>query len=514
MKTILLTLFLLSAAAIRWLRWVALVQQKEYRLDRLQSFLVLPEGRLEILRILPKLADFSRTGLKRPRLTARALVVAGLSLFLMITFILTINWFFPFMINGWQRLLLIAISFGLMIVFTPMFVLLSALPTVWLAELRTLLELWRARRIFQLAKPKVVGITGSYGKSTAKHLLNQVLARKYKVFATPRSYNARFSVAASIVSGYQGEELAILEYGAYSRGEIAELAGWLPPNLAVITGLAPQHLALFGNLENIVAAKAELVKALPTEGTVYYNAADPGAKQIVDRGVTSTAQLPSLGASDTPSKRRVVACDIAQTGISNVKINHLGQLSFSFGKRQVQTQLVGKHFLTTVALVIKIAQDFGIEESEIASALEAFVPVGYMMTSYELANGTLVIDDGGTSNPAGFAAALTLVQELGRQDITLITPGIVDLGKASASEHQQLARLARKSVKKILHVGQDGAREFAEVFDHDYIDDASAIEATLSQLNSSDLLLIEGKMPGWVDVVINRLKARGEPQQL
>jgi UDP-N-acetylmuramoyl-tripeptide--D-alanyl-D-alanine ligase len=503
MKTILLLLFLLSGTVIRYLRWLALVQQKEYRADRLWAFLSTVEGLKELIRILPARSDFTRTGLKRPRPTARMIVVTVFSFSLLLLFFLLANLLSPWMANGWQRIFTFVSSVGMAVVLMPVFVILGTLPTVLLAEARTLWELRQARKTLLSSQVKIIGITGSYGKSSTKHILRHILAQQTSVFATPRSYNARFSVAASVVEGYSGQKIAILEYGAYSKGEIAELAGWLPPDVAIITGLAPQHLALFGSLDAIVKAKSELVKALPKEGVVYYNAADLGAKSIVDAGLLARGD-----------QLQTIACYADKVDITKPALDATGKLTFYLAAEHVQTQLVGMHYLEAIALAVTVARSEGISNMTIIKALETFRPGEYMTTSYQLKNGALVIDDGGTSNPTGFIAALNLAKKLNKnRQLTLISPGIVDLGAESAKIHREIAEMGREEAQKILHVGQDGKQQFQALFKSDYYDDQEVIVDILSRLNEESLLLIEGRMPGWVLKTLEGLRVEAEQSQ-
>ena len=118
----------------------------------------------------------------------------------------------------------------------------------------------------------VVGITGSYSKTTTKNVLNQILQVKNKTFVTPESYNNRLGIAKAINENFQNEdEVAIIEMGTYSNGEIREICSWVRPHIAVITGIAPVHLERMKSLENILDAKSEIVELA---GSVVINGDD------------------------------------------------------------------------------------------------------------------------------------------------------------------------------------------------------------------------------------------------
>ncbi len=118
----------------------------------------------------------------------------------------------------------------------------------------------------------VVGITGSFGKTTTKEILSTILAKKYKVLSPPQSYNTLFAVAQIIKEQLKEDhEIFLVEMGAYRRGEIAELCRMVKPKIGILTGIANQHLERFGTQENIIKAKYDLIESLPPDGLAVFN---------------------------------------------------------------------------------------------------------------------------------------------------------------------------------------------------------------------------------------------------
>lgn len=197
--------FLLSALAtpffvVRWFRWLAIVQQKEYRFDRLRAFLRSDEGKYELKRVLPKLSDFSRTGLKRPKPTARVLLVALLSgLTLLSQFSLSIS---SSITPGEVMPSLLVWGTGIVVAYLilPITVIADSIPTMLLSALATWNTLRRAKQKIESGQPKIIGVGGSYGKTSTKHLLHHFLKQKLTVFVTPKSFNNKLSVAQSIIA--------------------------------------------------------------------------------------------------------------------------------------------------------------------------------------------------------------------------------------------------------------------------------------------------------------------------
>ena len=125
-----------------------------------------------------------------------------------------------------------------------------------------------AKKRIRNLKPKIIGITGSYGKTSTKYILNQILSKEYNVLMTPNSYNTPMGIC-KVIRGEltSAHEFFIVEMGAYKRGDIKELCQLAPPEIGILTAVGPQHLERFKSLENTAKAKYELIEALPTDGT-------------------------------------------------------------------------------------------------------------------------------------------------------------------------------------------------------------------------------------------------------
>lgn len=492
MKTTLAVVFFLTSFFIRSLRWLGILQQKEYRLDRMLLFLSSTEGMQELLRFFPQKSDFSRSGLKRPKLTPRSLLLTLIFIVLTaIYFKVAINFGASYLLNWyphpfWYTFIMILLVMVVYLVTIPLFVLASVLPTVVLAHLQTYKRLLQAQKLIQAHKPTVIGITGSYGKTSTKILLAHILEKKYSVFMTPKSYNTKYSVAQSVVTGYKGEKIAIIEYAAYRKGEIRELAKWIRPQIALITGLTKQHIGLFGSLAEIISAKAELVASLPENAEVICNLYDEQTRQIFDAGsVKNKAKLIAVNA------------EYEKVRLEKVRLNTEGKLQFEWNGTTVKTQLIGEQYIEAVHLAIVTALRFKMEQQEIVSAIESFIPDDKFVLSYNLNSGVRVVDDGDTSNPKGFAAIISLTKTIGAQKKVLITPGIVDLGADSKEIHLELAKQARKVFDQVVFVGEAGKQEFTEVFGSELLTQSEQLAEVISSLDSNDLIIIEGRMPSW-----------------
>ena len=488
MKTLSFIFLITIAFFIRWLRWIAIVQQKEYRLDRLWLFLASPEGRQDFWRLLPKRKDFNRTGLKRPKRTARVAVVSVTSSLLLGC----IAWVFVLLpIQGFWSWVVATILVGAVIyIVLPLLIIVSAVPSSLLSFLLTQHQLRSAQAKIHKSRPLIIGITGSYGKTSTKLLVSHVLSIKYQTFTTPKSYNTRYSVAKAINRNFNGEEIAILEYGAYTKGEIKFLAEWFPPQIAIITGLTLQHVGLFGDIASIIQAKSELVRAVPEEGAVFCNSADEGAHQIC--------------AKYRNRQHIAYSGDKSSVSLEKVCLNDRGQFCFSWKSKKIQTQLIGIHYRSAVEAAIAIGTHFGISDKEIITALESFEPTNNFVQLKTGGNTSLVIDDGGTANARGFSAALDLLswyKSKGYKTV-IITSGIIDLGRWADEVHQELATQALPVTDTLVYLGTEGKDIFSQVFNQEIITDKDDLTAFIKQVDPKTVVLIEGRVPSWVHQVL------------
>jgi UDP-N-acetylmuramoyl-tripeptide--D-alanyl-D-alanine ligase len=463
---------------IRGLRWLAIVQQKEYRWDRLKIFLTSQEGSKDFWTLWPPKQWLSRTGLKRPVRTSRILIIT-----LLVTFVLILV--ASILINLGNFLLLVVLL-AITYLFLPLLIMFSLAPTVIVAQLVTHFTLKRAQQKILAGQPLVIGITGSYGKTSTKLLLAHLLSKKYSVFATPKSYNTRYSVAKAILDNYQNQQIAVIEYAAYTQGEIKTLAQWFKPQIAVITGLAAQHLELFRSITNIIQAKAELIKALPANAPVFCNAADQGATKICQAGHAKSLINYSGSASDVELK--------------HVGLTNQGTLTFVWHGHTIVTKLVGLHYQNNAAGAIAVAEHLGVSELDIVQGLQSFQPSNAFTQIKQGIHQSLLIDDGGTTNPTGFEAALQLIKVFKRQNYKtiLITAGIIDLGSDTSSIHQDLAIKAEPVVDEVWYLGVDGLNEFQQKFGQRLLNQKSGILNRLKNIDQNSAILIEGKLPLWM----------------
>lgn len=274
----------------------------------------------------------------------------------------------------------------------------------------------RAKAKLAASKIKVIGITGSYGKTSTKKILTDILSVKYRVLSTPRSHNTPLGIALSVNAAALDEyDIFIAEMGARHLGDIDELCGICPPDYSLITGICPQHLESFGSEENIVKAKAEILAHTKEKTVIAADCYDLFAAYAC--------------AKERESCLSDVVCDCTGTAFT---------LTLGGQSKRVKTVLLGAHAAHNVALAAQLAFSLGMDLDEIAAAVEKLDYIEHRLQLIQ-SNGVNILDDGYNSNVKGAAAALDVLRSFGGRKI-VVTPGLVELGVLETSENKELGK--------------------------------------------------------------------------
>jgi len=353
----------------------------------------------------------------------------------------------------------------------------------------------KARQRLEAVNPIVIGIAGSYGKTTTKAAVAAVLSAKYKVLATPESYNTLLGVTRTINEQLADDtEVFIVEMGARHPGDIAEICELVHPKLGIITRLGPQHMEYFKTPETIVSAKTELARSLPADGIA-----------IVDADGFS-AFAPPLGWAARTVRVSARAGSGAEAILGDIAVSGEGttfSVTRADGSRvEATTRLLGRHAAFNSSLAVVAGLELGVDPIAIRSGLALLAPVEHRLQVVRN-DSVVVIDDAFSSNPDGFAAALEVLGSFPGRRI-LITPGMIELGDQAVPAHIKIAELAAETCSVIMLVGRAYPDEFAQTirdtgFPADSLhltaslDEASAILATI--IGPGDVVLFENDLP-------------------
>lgn len=274
----------------------------------------------------------------------------------------------------------------------------------------------RAKRKLAEKSPTVIGITGSFGKTTAKNILRGMLSAKYSVAATAGSFNTPMGVCKTINNELGDEQYLIVELGARYKGDIKELCDIVSPEYGIITAVGDMHLETFKNRECVADTKFELASALPESGLIVLNGYNSDCAALESR--------------DTLCKKVTVGGD---NGVSyrNLKIDGHGtnfELIINGVSYPITTALLGAHIAELTCVCAAVAEACGVSGEDIAAAVSALPAVEHRLMLVPSADSSVtVIDDAYNSNPVGAKNALDVLNCFDAKKI-IITPGFVELG--------------------------------------------------------------------------------------
>ncbi len=313
----------------------------------------------------------------------------------------------------------------------------------------------RARKVLHDVNPKVIGITGSYGKTTTKNFLRDILNGRYKAYATPKSYNTMMGVCIALnndVANDYSIDYFISEMGAYVEGEIKRICDLTPPDISIVVDIGPQHLERFGSLENIATAKYEIIKGLRPDGLGIFNYDNAYVRSMFERGyppkrIAVSKQVDAN--SVTNGIPRFVASSITETlnGLTFAVTDTTTQQSELF-----TTTVVGEHNVMNILLATAVAVHEGMSLSEVARRVSSLQPAESRLVRQADERGIVIINDAYSANPVGIVGALQVLGMYSGRRV-LITPGMIELGDLHEVENQKLGILAAQHATDIVLVG-------------------------------------------------------------
>jgi UDP-N-acetylmuramoyl-tripeptide--D-alanyl-D-alanine ligase len=313
-----------------------------------------------------------------------------------------------------------------------------------LIALQELAAWWRDR-----SAVRVVGITGSTGKTIAKEVVADVLARTRSVLRNEGNLNSETGLPMTLLRLEPEHEVAVLEMSMYTEGEIARLAEIARPEVGVVLAVHPTHLERAGSIEAIARAKAELPAALPRDGLAVLNADDP---RVASMSSLTAAEVRTYGLS---AGAQVRAEEIASLGLAGTTF----ALRTPWGTRRVRSAMPGRHLVPHALAAVAVAERFAVPLDEVEAALAAGSNADHRMTITEAASGATVVDDTYNASPVSVSAALDFLAE------TPIGPGrhryavlgdMLELGPEEERLHREIGSRAARIVDGLLAVGERG----------------------------------------------------------
>jgi len=459
-----LIVFQLCSASLFFI-W--LVQLKEYRWDRLKTHFETLTGKRQLLDNF-NLLKWPRTVF--PRMTMRGILVLIIVFFSQyyIFFIFLEHLYSFFLIIPKTLLLASFLSFCFLLWLAPWLAVLgAAISKVICFPWEWLVYKLASNKLETAANLKIVAIAGSYGKTATKEIISFLLEENFQVLKTPLNCNTKLGISLFLLKNLEPKhQFLVVEMGAYKKGEITSICNLIKPQIGLLTGINKQHLALFGSLKKIMAAKYELINCLPPEGLALFNGQD---KQVL---------------------RLAAQCQ---------------QEKIIYGREKVvyKTGLVGNWHQQAIQAGLILGQRFQISKKKMISRLVKMKNFPLGLAVKEGKGGVTVIDDSYSANPTGFLTALGFLnQQKGREKI-LISPGIIELGKASVGIHQKIGRKAGQICDLIILTKVDfqqpicqGVKKNRQPASVKVIEKPEDImEKINKKLTKNNLVLLEGRQP-------------------
>ena len=304
------------------------------------------------------------------------------------------------------------------------------------------------RRLGEVA-PLVIGVTGSFGKTSTKFAIASIVGEPGTVLATPDSFNTPLGLTRAVNEMLSDEHrFFVAEMGAYREGEIAELVRLVNPTVGVLTAIGPAHLDRFGSMDAIRRGKYEIVTGLPDDGTAVMNVDDPEVRALADR--TTNVPVVRYGI-DAEGKPDITARDISVTaeGTSFTIVDARDGSSV-----EAKTRLLGRHAIGHVLAGVAVAVVVGRRLDELGPRIASLEPVEHRLQLIEGTGGVTVIDDAFNSNPQGAAAALEVLASIPAKRKVVVTPGIIELGPLQAEENERFGEHAATVADTVIFVAK------------------------------------------------------------
>ncbi|MCL1964632.1 MAG: UDP-N-acetylmuramoyl-tripeptide--D-alanyl-D-alanine ligase, partial [Firmicutes bacterium] len=308
------------------------------------------------------------------------------------------------------------------------------------------------RRLDAMPELIKIGITGSYGKTSAKFMLETILSEKYRVLATPGSFNTSMGVTKIIREQLAPDhQVFIAEMGARHRGDIRLLCRLVRPRYGILTSVGPQHLETFHTQENIASEKFELARAIPADGAMVFGA---------DGGLCEALYEKYGGAKHLAGQR----AEGLGLQAKDIEVGPLGsRFTLTDGETEArcQTKLLGSHNISNLLLACTLARVLGMELETISRGVSKAKPVEHRLELLGGGNGVTVIDDAFNANPVGANAALDVLAGFEGRRI-IVTPGFVELGAEEEAYNRAFGEYMMGRVDIAVLVGRRHTAPIAE----------------------------------------------------
>jgi len=343
----------------------------------------------------------------------------------------------------------------------------------------------------------VIGITGSFGKTSTKFILGTILEEKFKVLNTPESFNTPMGLSKVINNLLNDEhEVFIAELGARNIGDIKEVSELVQPEIGVLTSIGPTHIETFKNIDNIMKTKYELIEELPTDGIGIFNYDNEYIRKLADK----TFKEKILYGLENIENLDIYA--------ENIQVSELGS-TFTVKDKDgnlidCKTKLLGRHNIYNILAGVAVAKSLGLSFEQIKNGIGKIEPIPHRLNIINPGTGIIIIDDAFNSNPIGAKAALEVLSQFKEGRKIIITPGMVELGTMEEEANKEFGINISKVCDYVILVGENRTKPIYEgLMEVNYNKDNIFIVNTLDEATvyiqklarPKDIVLFENDLP-------------------
>ena len=340
---------------------------------------------------------------------------------------------------------------------------------------------------------KVIGITGSYGKTTTKFILTRILSEKFNTVCTPQSFNTPMGVVRTVREMLKPQtEIFVCEMGAKNVGDIKEICDIVTPDIAMITSVGAQHLETFKSVDNVFKTKFELADAVAANnGKCFVNG---DSDEIIKR--INQDNFSVYGTNDK--------FDFSAENISYGKNGSQFDVTLGGEKLTLTSRLLGMHSIINIVGAVGIAHTLGVSNDDIKFAVASLKPYEHRLEMKSSVNGSIMIDDAYNANPEGSIEAVRVLGSFDGMKKVIITPGLIELGSKEYECNRRLGLEAAGICDIIILVGKkrskplsDGVNSTEFNKDNLFVVNSfmEAMEVYTRYADSNTVLLIENDLP-------------------
>jgi UDP-N-acetylmuramoyl-tripeptide--D-alanyl-D-alanine ligase len=353
------------------------------------------------------------------------------------------------------------------------------------------------RRLRDRPDLTTIGVTGSYGKTSTKFILSELLRQKYNVYATPSSYNTPMGLCLAVNEHLKPEhQVAVFEYGIRYPNDMDELCDIAEPDVSVVTTIGVAHLETMGSKDAIQDEKGKLVERTQGDGPAVLNADDERVAAMAERTDGPVWRISASGDVDADVTAHNVRYDT--TGTSFVVRDDTGT------KATFHTRLLGTHNVTNVLLAVAVGRHMGLRLRQMAHAAERIEPIEHRLQLRERGDVT-IIDDAFNSNPVGARNAVEILGQMDGGRRIIVTPGMVEMGERQWAENKTLGtHIAEHDIDLAVLVGDEQTEAIREgLTEAQYPKERVKVFSSLFEaqdflkqhLRSGDVVLYENDLP-------------------